>query len=670
MKDLVLDGFVKNFADARGLTHLERDKLFESFVFSSILKKYHQSDTMEIENGGLVSGSDDGGLDAVAIMVNGRPAQTEKDVQFFVEHLRRLDVEFVFMQAKFTTSFRAADIGTFVFGVEQFFAAVTESQPKIEFSSEIQQLVQLARYIYQQGIKMQENPKCSLYYVTAGKWTGATHPSGRLSYGKEQLRKFGIFSVIHANPIDAELLKDIYREVERGVVKEIEFSKTAVFPRINGVDDAYIGLLSGDEFIKMVSTEDGELNRKIFYDNVRDFQGHNPVNGEINLTLNDERLRYTFPLLNNGITIVARDLNRRGDIFKISDFQIVNGCQTTHILFQNNQHIDKDIFVPVKLLATTNRQLIAEVIKATNRQTAVLPEALESLTPFHRELEDFYEIHESTKNIADRIHYERRSKQYAWDNINQKNIVSLTAQIKSFIGMFLNEPHSHPRYYGELLGSYEGRLFVSDHKPEPYYASGVALLIIEKWLNSRSNERRFRSYKYQLLMLLRAIISGNQIPRLNSNAISDYSLKIVKTLYDTRRRDEACEQAADLLLAGLSEFGARRGERNPPHRLRAFTNLLTQKCIPSGKWVEDPGEIDDSVSSDNIQLGKIIWFDEYKNYGFIAPDTGEDIFVHGGEIRRVPWHLRIVNQRVEFRVRPNPKSPNLSIAIDVRLETT
>ena len=158
----------------------------------------------------------------------------------------------------------------------------------------------------------------------------------------------------------------------------------------------------------------------------------------------------------------------------------MNGCQTTHILFQNKHLINADTYIPVKLVATTNRQVIVEVIKAMNRQTAVLPEALESLTPFHKELEDLYSTRESTRDLSARIYYERRSKQYAMDNISPRNIVTLTGQIKSFVGMFLNELHSHPRYYGELLRAYGGRIFASDHKPEPYYTSGVALLTVNR----------------------------------------------------------------------------------------------------------------------------------------------------------------------------------------------
>ena len=669
MNDLVLEGFVKNFAEARGFSHLKQDVLFEAFAASAVLRKYHQADIADLEDSVLIGGSGDGGLDAVAILVNGRLARTEEDVQFFVEHLRRLDVEFVFVQAKSSPNFNAADIGTFMFGIEQFFSAVGGSDPKIAFNSDINQLIDLTRHVYSQTIRMLANPKCFFYYVTSGEWTEAPDPSGRLADGEDRLRKLNIFSDVRATPIDAELLKTIYRELERGVVKHVEFSKAAVFPRIEGVDDAYIGLLPGDEFIRMVSTSDGDLNAELFYDNVRDFQGSNPVNSEINHTLVDAQLRHNFPLLNNGVTIVAREMSRKGDTFTISDFQIVNGCQTTHMLFQNKGSIGSDTFVPVKLVATRDRQVITEVIKATNRQTAVLPEALESLTPFHKELEDFYAIRELTRDPVDRIYYERRSKQYARDNISPKNIVSLTAQIKSFIGMFLNDPHSHPHYYGELLRSYEGRLFANDHKPEPYYTSGIALLTVEKWFNSRPDERDLRSYKHQMLMLLRASIGGQDIPKFNSAAISGYSLKIVDVLLDPQRVNEECNRAADLLRATLTQFGRRVGQRNPPHRLRAFTDQLIH-ALPSNEPTSGVPTSQDRVSPGDVERGWIVWFDGWKNYGFIERNAGGSIFVHESDIGAIPWHLRIANTPVRFAAVDNPRSQGMQKAVNVTLDNT
>jgi len=662
MKDLVLQGFVNNFADGRGLSHLPQEELFEAFTTYSLLRKQHQCDIADIDDNLLVGGSEDGGIDAIAILVNGRPVHTADAVRFFADNLQRLDVDFVFVQAKTSPHFRAADITHSIFGVEQFFTAVLGGEPRVQFNAEILEMIDLAKDIYGQSIRMRHNPNCFFYFATTGKWEDPPDPRERFAAGVHQLQEMKIFTEVHASPVDAELLKAIYRDLERGVVKDIEFSKAAVFPRINGVDDAYIGLLPGREFISLVSTDDGDLNRDLFYDNVRDYQGYNPVNSEISHTLSDDTSRQNFPLLNNGVTIVARDLRRTGDTFTISDFQIVNGCQTTHIMFQNRESIGAETFVPIKLVATRNQQVVTEVIKATNRQTAVLPEALESLTPFHKDLEDFYEGQEAPRNFSERIHYERRSKQYTLDNIDPKNIVSLTGQIKSFVAMFLNEPHSHPRYYGELLRSYEGRIFAPDHKPEPYYASGVALLTVEQWLASHSRYRSLRSYKHQMLMLLRAGISGPKIPRLNSNEISEYALEVVRALRDSERGPRECRRAADHLRTILSDFPSRGG--NAPHRLRAFTERL----VGSLDGTEELGvtlAAADTEAGRQRERGTIKWFDEWKNYGFVSRHAEDDVFVHGSEIGAVPWHRRVGGQEVEFLVVPNPRSRGMLMAAEV-----
>ena len=667
MKDLVLEGFVNNFAEGRGLAELPQDEIFEAFATYSLLRNRHQCDVADLDDSLLVGGNADGGIDSIAILVNGRPVHTEDDVRFFAEHLQRLDVDFVFLQAKTSPHFKASEIGHFIYGVQQFFAAVSGQEPQIAFGPHIYGLIDIARHIYGQSIRMRANPNCFLYFTTTGTWQGDPDPASRLSAGETELTATQMFSEVRAVAVDAETLKTIYREIERGVVKEIEFSRTATFPRIAGVDDAYIGLLPGREFIKLISNDSGELNRELFYDNVRDFQGNNPVNTEIGHTLADEHGKYNFPLLNNGVTIVARELRRTGDNFTISDFQIVNGCQTTHIFFQNKASIDSSTFVPVKLVATRDQQVVTEVIKATNRQTAVHPEALESLTPFHKDLEDFYESQEASRDYTERYHYERRSRQYINDNISPKHIVTLTGQIKSFVAMFLNEPHSHPRYYGELLSAYEGRIFAQDHKPEPYYASGVALLTVEQWINSNPNYRELRPYKHQMLMLLRAAIAvGQEIPRLNSNAIGQYALGIVAVLRHPTKGPEACRQVAEHLREELKQFGRRGAEGNRPHRLRAFTERLLES-VEGESQAHPKGEAKAERPDDTSEVGVIRWFDDWKNYGFIGRESGDDIFVHGSKLEAVPWHRRMGGQRVEFRITPDPKGRGMVMATDVRV---
>ena len=519
---------------------------------------------------------------------------------------------------------------------------------------------------------MQSDPRCYFYFVTTGQWTDAPEPRARIADGKLQLEQLNIFSSVHLAPIDADVLKADRRLLDRSVVKTIEFGKNAAFPTIAGVHEAYIGLLPGDEFMKLVSTDEGDLNRELFYDNVRDFQGHNPVNREIGTTISDDQHRNTFPLLNNGITIIAGDMRRTGDVFQIQDFQIVNGCQTTHILFQHKEFVGPDIFIPVKIVATQDSQVVNEVIKATNRQTEVLPEALESLTPFHKELEDFYLTRETTRASAERIYYERRSKQYVLDNVHPTNVVTLARQIQSFIGMFLDDPHSHPRYYGELLKAYEGRIFALHHRPEPYYASGVALLTVEKWFNQDSFSRELRPYKYHLLMLLRMIIGGVNRPALNSNRMAGYALKVVDTLRDPVSGPQQMAYATDLLKTSLDAFNVRSGPRsyagqgNPPHRLRAFTEQLIKNW--QGDAQRDvPVESSEHPPVGSSGRGRLKFSDDIKRYGFIEMADGGDIFVHENEIVAVPYHLRVRDMEVEYTNANDPRLPGRVKAENVRL---
>lgn len=682
MNDLVLEGFVSNYADSRGLSELPTPTVFEAFATSSMLRKYHQTDTSGIEDDVLIGGSGDGAMDAIAILVNGRLINSEQDLDFFVETHGMLDVEFAFVQAKTSAKFNAADMGSFIFGVDQFFKSALNMSQNISFNDEVQQRIDLTSGIFRQTIKMQKNPKCSLYYVTTGRWTSEPEPSGRVKHGRESLKSTNLFSEVRVIPVDAELLKSTYRELERSVVKEVEFIRTTTFPKIDGVREAYIGLLAGDEFIKLVSTDEGDLNRSLFYDNVRDFQGYNPVNREIEHTLGNDELRNSFPLLNNGITIIARSIKRIADTLQITDFQIVNGCQTTHVIFHNKHMVGSEIFVPVKIVATEDTQVVNEVIKATNRQSAVLPEALESLTPFHRELEDTYRARESRRDLGERIYYERRSKQYLMEQIPSTNIVSLTAQIKSFIGMFLDEPHSHPRYYGELLKAYEGRIFAPDHRPEPYYASGVSILLVDRWLNSRSAWRDLRQYRYQILMLLRMSISGVKIPQINSNGIASYSLKIVDTLRDPMHGQKEFENAIGKLTDCLDRFGGRTrprygiGERNPPHRRREFTQHLKNENLDRGHVPipRTPTQSIDAISPrrrherpNERKRGRIKVFDDAKRYGFIENKGDVDMFVHETQMRGVPYHLRVGGIDVTFVVEESPTNPGMMMASDVQL---
>ena len=71
------------------------------------------------------------------------------------------------------------------------------------------------------------------------------------------------------------------------------------------------------EFILSYHVLPYNMLTNIFEDNVRDFQGYNIVNSEIQDTLKNSEDQARFGLLNNGITIVAKSITPVGDQIEI-----------------------------------------------------------------------------------------------------------------------------------------------------------------------------------------------------------------------------------------------------------------------------------------------------------------------------------------------------------------
>ena len=76
--------------------------------------------------------------------------------------------------------------------------------------------------------------------------------------------------------------------------------------------------------------------------------------------------------------------------YTIKNFYIVNGCQTTNILFENRNLISDDMWISIKIVITQNDNIIKNIVKATNNQTEVQEIQLLSMDEYQEELESFY----------------------------------------------------------------------------------------------------------------------------------------------------------------------------------------------------------------------------------------------------------------------------------------
>jgi cold shock protein len=56
-----------------------------------------------------------------------------------------------------------------------------------------------------------------------------------------------------------------------------------------------------------------------------------------------------------------------------------------------------------------------------------------------------------------------------------------------------------------------------------------------------------------------------------------------------------------------------------------------------------------------MTVGTVKWFNAEKGYGFIRPETGEDVFVHFSAIQASGYRSLAEGQAVEFDIAQGPK---------------
>src|SRR5690606_4912924 len=99
------------------------------------------------------------------------------------------------------------------------------------------------------------NPKIKLFYVTTGKWTDDPNLKGIIENGIESLEETNLFEKISFTPFGARELSTAYRKTKESVSTTINFNNRITMPEINGISQAYIGLLPYEEFYKIVSDD-------------------------------------------------------------------------------------------------------------------------------------------------------------------------------------------------------------------------------------------------------------------------------------------------------------------------------------------------------------------------------------------------------------------------------
>lgn len=432
------------------------------------------------------------GLDGVAILVQGQLCLDSEEVAAVVDP--NSNVDFVFFQSKRSEKFDYGDIAKFIDGVCGFFDDTMAGE-----SDQLDDLIAAQKEIY--SAPLRKNPSVRCFYISTGSYEATNRIEKKLDSGRSKLKEMNLFEEIEIDLVGAKRLQNSYRLATNSNSATIEFSKCQTLPTHDSVEEAYIGYIDARELLNLVivGSEDGSsdrINQSVFFDNIRDFNPKSDINKSIIEQIEDGETS-SFVFKNNGVTVVAKSINRKGDKFTIDNYQIVNGCQTCNILFQCVDKLES-VYVPLRLIGSADEDFVSGIIIGTNKQNEVKDEQFWALRPFMKDLEEYCK----QQSTDERIFLERREYQYRDESVERTRIVKPSDLLKCVVAMYLYIPNRAARDWRGIRREYEDKIFQADHGVEPYHFACLGSYKFDFMVRNKRVDKSWKIYKYYSLYAL------------------------------------------------------------------------------------------------------------------------------------------------------------------------
>lgn len=660
----IINARFKKYRDSNDLNNMADGDAFERFVNHAIFTS-HQPDAFSADGELLdkicVGGQNDMGIDGIAVKLNGLLVRDISDIKEILHKFKRANVEFIFVQSKFKPFFDKGELNNFVDGVRDFLS----EKHRMPMNEKVKEMLDIKDFLLSDDITVmwEKSPMVRLYYVAMGVWKDSQHQIALSDQLKSDIAALNTYEQIDMHYIDRDSLKNICDNNENTFTSTITTIDTMSLTDVNGVTDSCIALIYANEFSKILTTEEGLIRKSLFDDNVRDFQGVNYINKEIEATIKNEPSK--FILLNNGITIVCDEFVPNNRKLTIKNPQIVNGCQTSHVIHLANQRGLDISKVPlnVKIISTSDYEISNQIVRGTNRQNIVMDEAFETTKKFHKDLEDFVI---AISNEYEKIYYERRSKQFNHNpTIKQTQKFNLKILVQSYIGMFLNKPHQAYSNESRLLNDFANDIFQDHHSKLPYFTCAYAFLKLEHLFRTEKiDKKEFYTYKLHILMTLRESLVG-KCPNINNEtAIDEHCLTILKTLKNEEFFESQLKKVLEVFKQTKDKWVNELGKS--PHGIKDindFTILLLDQVRKRFKQNSQESAPDENNRYKGV-VKRILTDKLSQKFGFIARQP-DDIFFHSNSNRGLNF-FNLEGKLVSYHVSTNPKTGQL-LAINVEL---
>lgn len=513
-----LESFVKSFA-------LEADDeavQFEKFAMHCVLSSRYSA-SFDLDD--VTTGQGDQGIDGVAVVIDEMVTASVEDAQaVFSSQRRNHDVDVLFVQAKRSDGFDLGDFLKFKEGILRF----ATQTPYVATDEVLLEARQIFDVVVKEVPKVRNGkPSVTARFITTGQYLNPAALETALADFRIQMEELGLFHEIDVRFIDRDELTRLWVGTYSGISASLPAFSTAALPNIAGIDEAYLAVVHARDFVNnLLMTEDGNLRTQVFEENVRSFLGHdNPVNQSIAATLVSD-VASRFPVLNNGITLVCPDIKLQGTTLHLTNYQIVNGCQTSNVLFENRDSLG-DVMVNIKVVKTQLEDVFSELVRASNSQTKVEDTQFLSLRPIIKRVEQFFNTYEGAES---RLYLERRDRQYVGQDIPATRIFSLHNAAKCVAAMFCNRPELAARYPKQMYEELTETIFDDGTREAVFYAACVTMYRFGLLVSNSTVPQNMKRFKWHMLPLVRAIVSGKDDLPLNARQVERVAQDIINLM--------------------------------------------------------------------------------------------------------------------------------------------
>ena len=406
---------------------------FEIFASELVLRPYGL--VLDDVKAGIVGGGQDGAIDSVYVFFDDNLIDEDSEVvdpsskpsDFSQDRL----LELWLIQVKRTPAFAETTLDQLESSVRRL---LDLSQPldslKVLYNERLLSRVGLFRAAWDKLITRRPRISVNVVYATTGDRQGVTpQVEGKLS----ALRQVIAAAVSDPDLVTVELMGDkelLNRYNERpSYTVRMEYQESATS------GNSHVALVKLKDYYDLIVDENGRLRRHLFEWNVRDYQGNVEVNKGIRKSLTSINSP-EFWWLNNGVTILCSDATSAGKAYSLSNIQIVNGLQTSHEIYEALKSYRtpeaENKMLLVRIIVTADAATRDEVIRATNRQTAVTDASLRATDDVQRQIEDYF--------LTKGWYYDRRKNFYKNDGKEVSKIVGIPFLGAALTAMGLARP--------------------------------------------------------------------------------------------------------------------------------------------------------------------------------------------------------------------------------------